>query len=405
MATSLPPPRHSGFAPDREARRLEAVRRYDILDTPPDGSFDRVTALAAELFAVPISIISLVDHDRIWFKSHHGLDTQQVERAPGLCASAILQDTPLILTDAQCDARSLANPLVAGDFGLRFYAGVPLRTSDGFNLGTLCVIDREPRVVTNQQLAKLKNLASIVMDQMEIRLSARRAISELSQVVLEKNAALRRAELMAKEIDHRVMNSLQLISSLLTMQGRGLGTSEAADQLALAARRVLAIAKVHQHMYLSESVEKSDCMQYLKRLCDDLSGMLRTEKLGDILVEGVECELPTERIVPIGLLVNELVTNSIKHGSSRITVSLRDAESESYALSISDDGAGLPAGFDPAATGGLGLKVVLSLVRQLGGRLLFGSGDGERGSRFTVLFPAVAQRPSPGAQTVSLTVS
>lgn len=300
---------------------------------------------------------------------------------------------------------SLANPLVAGDFGLRFYVGVPLRTSDGFNLGTLCVIDREPRVVTNQQLAKLKNLASIVMDQMEIRLSARRAISELSQVVLEKNAALRRAELMAKEIDHRVMNSLQLISSLLTMQGRGLGTSEAADQLALAARRVLAIAKVHQHMYLSESVEKSDCMQYLKRLCDDLSGMLRTEKLGDILVEGVECELPTERIVPIGLLVNELVTNSIKHGSSRITVSLRDAESESYALSISDDGAGLPAGFDPAAAGGLGLKVVLSLVRQLGGRLLFGSGDGERGSRFTVLFPAVAQRPSPGAQTVSLTVS
>ena len=377
--------RHSDL--DIETRRLAAVRRYEILDTPADGSFDRVTALAAELFAVPISIISLVDHDRIWFKSHHGLDAQQIDREPGLCASAILQDKPWVLTDAKRDVRSLANPLVAGDFGLRFYVGVPLRTTDGFNLGTLCVIDREPRVVTEQQIAKLENLASIVMDQMELRLSARRAVSELTQVVLEKDAALRRSELMAKEIDHRVMNSLQLISSLLTIQGRGLGASEAADQLALAARRVLAIAKVHQHIYLSESIESTDCTQYLKRLCHDLSGMLRSEKLGDIVVEGVDCETPTERIVPIGLLVNELVTNAAKHGASRITVSLLDAESEGYSLSVSDDGAGLPVGFDPASAGGLGLKVVSSLVRQLGGRLLFGSGEGERGSRFTVLFP------------------
>ena len=127
---------------DTELRRMAAVRRYDILDTPPDGVFDRITALAARRFGVPISIISIVDEDRIWFKSHHGLPVEEIGRDPGLCASAILSADPHILTDASIDPRSLANPLVAGDFGLRFYAGVPLTTSDGHNLGTLCIIDK-----------------------------------------------------------------------------------------------------------------------------------------------------------------------------------------------------------------------------------------------------------------------
>ena len=136
-----------------ELERVAAVRRYDILDTPPDGAFDRVTAMAAALFSAPIAIISLVDSDRIWFKSHHGLPgVQQVNREPGLCASAILQDGPWRLDDAKLDPRSMANQLVAGDFGLRFYLGIPLKTSDGFNLGTLCVIDKEPRTVTEQQI-------------------------------------------------------------------------------------------------------------------------------------------------------------------------------------------------------------------------------------------------------------
>src|SRR3978361_2362919 len=131
--------------PENESQRLAVVKRYDILDTPPAGAFDRITALAARRFNVPISIISIVDHDRIWFKSHHGVDVTQIGRDPGLCASAILSDDPHILTDPRIDPRSLANPLVAGDFGLRFYAGAPLRTSDGYNLGTLCVLDKRPR--------------------------------------------------------------------------------------------------------------------------------------------------------------------------------------------------------------------------------------------------------------------
>jgi two-component sensor histidine kinase len=383
----------SAIISDAEVKRLANVRRYDILDTPPDGSFDRITALAAKLFSVPISIISLVDHDRIWFKSHHGLDVQQIGRDPGLCASAILQDEPFLLTDAKIDPRSLANPLVAGDFGLRFYLGVPLKTSDGFNLGTLCVIDREPKAITESQIADLKDLASVVMDQMELRLSARRAISDLSQVVEQKDAALRRAELMAKEIDHRVMNSLQLTSALLRLQGRGLGDSDASEQLTLAANRVSAIARVHQHIYMSESVASIECKGYLARLCDDLSGILRSAD-EPIRVEGIEAEISTAQIVPLGLIVNELVTNAAKHGAGKITVLLQQRQPAGYALSVCDEGPGLPAGFEPKTTRSLGMRVVRSLVQQLGGELLAETTEGRQGAKVTVLFPALAGQKS-----------
>lgn len=162
---------------EAEQSRMEAVRRYDVLGTPADGSFDRIAALAAKLFQVPIAIVSVVDTDRIWFTARYGLDVPQVDREPGLCASAILGFDPWIVNDAAKDPRTLANPLVAGEFGLRFYAGAPLTTHDGFNLGTLCVIDREPREVSEQETRILVELASIVIDELELRRSARVAVA------------------------------------------------------------------------------------------------------------------------------------------------------------------------------------------------------------------------------------
>jgi GAF domain-containing protein len=132
-----------------EQQRLDAVRRYQILDTPPDGAFDRITAIASRLLAAPIAIVSIVDEDRIWFKSHHGLDIEQVPREPGLCASCVVQDGPWIVSDARRDARALTNSLVASEFGLQFYLGIPLATGDGFNLGTLCLLDFAPREPTD----------------------------------------------------------------------------------------------------------------------------------------------------------------------------------------------------------------------------------------------------------------
>lgn len=168
--------------PANETERLKALRRYDIIDTPADGNFDRITRLAATIFKVPISIISLVDTDRIWFKSHYGLSINQINRDPGLCASAILSSETYIIGDACKDPRSLTNPLVAGEFGLRFYAAVPLQTQDNFNLGTLNIIDKVPRTLSEDEKEILHQLAQVVMDEMELRLALRNAVANIKQI-------------------------------------------------------------------------------------------------------------------------------------------------------------------------------------------------------------------------------
>lgn len=354
-----------GIIPENELQRIAAVKRYDILDTPPDGAFDRITTIAARRFDVPISIISIVDHDRIWFKSQHGLDVKQIGRDPGLCASAILSDMPHILSDAALDPRSMANPLVAGEFGLRFYVGVPLQTRDGFNLGTLCVIDKEPRLVDQKQIDDLRDLASVVMDQMELRLSARQAIGQ--------------AQLLAKEIDHRVTNSLQFISGLLTMQGRS-SNSETASHLQMAANRVAAVAQVHRNFYTNEA-EETSCITFLHRLCTDLSEILGTP----IEVHGDEGKVPTTQIQPIGLILNELVTNAAKHGAGRINVAYTIIDGI-HELSVCDEGRGLPNDFNPAGTAGLGMKVVTALAKQLGGQMFSQANPTGQGACFKVAY-------------------
>ncbi len=160
-------------AVDVEAARLSVVKRYDVLDTPQDGHFDRITRLAAQIFDVPISIVTIVDVDRVWFKSHHGIDATECPRGPGLCASAILDNSVWVANDAATDPRTLSNPLVAGEVGLRFYAGAPLITNDGFRLGTLCIIDRHARVFSPDESAMLTDLSALVVSELELRLAAR----------------------------------------------------------------------------------------------------------------------------------------------------------------------------------------------------------------------------------------
>jgi two-component sensor histidine kinase len=352
----------------KEAERMAAVRRYDILDSPPDGAFDRITALAARRFNVPISIISIVDEDRIWFKSHHGLPVEQIDREPGLCASAIMGDTPYLIEDARKDPRSLANPLVAGDFGLRFYAAVPLTTGDGHNLGTLCVIDKEPRAIDQTQIEDLGDLASIVMDQLELRISSLNAIEQ--------------ANLLAKEIDHRVMNSLQFVSGLLTMQSRSPDVGESAEHLKLAANRVASVAQVHRHFY-ADAGGKVSCIDFLRRLCSDLGTILERE----ITVDGDAGVVLASSIQAIGLIANELVTNAAKYGKGKIGVTFRTTDNTGK-LTVCDEGQGLPDGFDPySATAGLGMRVITLLASQLNGTLFVGSRERGEGACFSVEFP------------------
>jgi PAS domain S-box-containing protein len=162
--------------PADETERLEALHRYRVLDTPPEPAFDRITALVARLFEAPIALVSLVDRDRQWFKSALGLTARETKRAVAFCAHAILGDGVMVVADTCADARFAQNPLVTAAPGLRFYAGAPLRSPDGHNIGALSVIDTVPRgLLAESQRRTLVDLAATVVDELELRLAALRA--------------------------------------------------------------------------------------------------------------------------------------------------------------------------------------------------------------------------------------
>ena len=151
--------------PEAEAKRLSALRSLHLLDTPPEGRFDRFTRIAAQLFNVPISLISLVDENRQWFKSKVGLDAPESPRQTSFCAHAILEPKPLVIPDALADERFANNPLVTGKPRIRFYAGVPIRIG-GEAIGTLCLIDTKPREPSEEELRLLEDMGALVQQEM-----------------------------------------------------------------------------------------------------------------------------------------------------------------------------------------------------------------------------------------------
>lgn len=164
--------------PADEPERLAALHRYQILDTPAEAAFDRLTTLTARLFKIPTVLISLVDESRAWFKSSIGFNAPEVSRDDTICNFAVLTDEPLIVPDTRLDDRFTCNPFVQYEPGMRFYAGAPLIDRDGFNLGTLCLLDSVPHdPLTAEQQATLVDLAAMVVDELELRLAAQQIAS------------------------------------------------------------------------------------------------------------------------------------------------------------------------------------------------------------------------------------
>ncbi len=190
--------------PPNEPGRLAALQRYKILDTEPEKAFDNLTFLASYICQAPIALISLVDSDRQWFKSRVGLSVQETSRDVAFCSHAMLQKNLFVVADALLDLRFSDNPLVTSDPKIRFYAGAPIFSDDGHGLGTLCVIDREPRELTLEQTEALTVLAQEVQAQLELRenllelkqaLDARdRAELERDRVIEELRASLRQVK-------------------------------------------------------------------------------------------------------------------------------------------------------------------------------------------------------------------
>ncbi|MDZ7703566.1 MAG: ATP-binding protein [Trueperaceae bacterium] len=175
------------FSEEEEQQRLDALRRYDIFDTETEEVFDRITRIASRIFAAPIVLISLIDVNRQWFKSCYGLDVRETDRKLSFCVHAMRIDDVLVVPDATRDPRFVDNGLVTGEPYIRFYAGAPLKSSEGVNIGSLCVIDTVPRDgISDEERENLRDLAAVVIDELELRVSQRTA--------LEAEEEVRRAE-------------------------------------------------------------------------------------------------------------------------------------------------------------------------------------------------------------------
>jgi PAS domain S-box-containing protein len=197
--------------PENDQLRIEALKRYKILDTPPENAFDNVARLATQIFNVPISLISLVDEEQVYFKANIGMGrAKSASRGVSLCSLAVLQTEVTVFENAPEEPCLLTNPNVAGSFGLKFYAGAPLITHDGFMIGTLCIIDQTPRVFSTADREIMQSLAKIVMDEIELRLSATEEVEK--QLSYNEETSSINEELIATNEELYQMQ-LQLLSA------------------------------------------------------------------------------------------------------------------------------------------------------------------------------------------------
>lgn len=384
-----------------EKERIRSLKKYDILDTPPDGSFDRIAKLAAALLNVPIAIVSLVDTDRIWFKSRYGLDVQQIGRDPGLCASAILSDDLYEVDDARTDPRTLANPLVASEFGLRFYAAVPLKVKDGHNLGTLCVIDKHPRHLSDTQKEILQHLADILIDQLELRLAARTAIYQQNQILSIAAHDLKNplttlsvwAEL-AKDVKN---DPAKLEEMLGKIKDAGIKMNRLVNDLLESARNEA--GKIHfrfKAMDLAGVVEKVVATNHVLAINKKQTLHFNAETRPYVNAD-------EDRLTEIA---DNIINNAIKYSpkEKNIFVTIRE-ENQLAILEVRDEGQGfteedknnlfqrfvklsaVPTGGESST--GLGLSIVKSLVEAHHGKINLMSDGKNKGARFVIELPVL----------------
>ncbi|WP_452220760.1 sensor histidine kinase [Lacinutrix salivirga] len=387
--------------PKNERERISCVREYKLLDTLPESDFDNITNLVSAICDVPISLITLLDTERNFLKSHHGLDINESPRDISFCGHAILHNDPIfIVEDSREDERFKDNPLIEG-FKAIFYAGVPLRNEKGLALGTLCVYDHEPRTLSKNQKSALIALGNQVMNLFELRLK-NRLLDEAQQELTIRNAEL---NTFASHVSHDLKSPLSNIISLtelLKEENNNKLTEESATYLNYIEESADTLKEyidgILLHYKASELVNAKNKDVKLESLFENVKNIL--------ILKSDEFKYPTQGTAhnineaAITQILLNLVDNAFKYNNKvkpLVTVNYNENK-DSHIFSVTDNGQGIANDKKETifklfnnldikdAKGkkgtGIGLFTVKSLVKKLGGEIRLES-ELSKGSTFT----------------------
>ena len=391
---------------ENEAERLKELESYSILDSLSESDYDNLTSIAAEICGTEISLISLIDDNRQWFKSHHGTDMSETAREHAFCAHAINDpENVFMVQDARRDERFHDNPLVVNDPSIVFYAGVPLISDNGLPLGTLCVIDNKPKLLSQGQIKSLRALGSQVMNILNLR-KTKLTLEKTLKNLEEKNLELERFAFVAAHDLKSPLNGMNGLSQLLSENYSSQIDEEGQEIISLIANSSDKLSKLIDDLLeysRSENVLKEKKSQIdLNNLIDDISGLFVYEHNLNIKLNSTITQIETNRAALEQVLIN-LVTNAIKYNDKeQVEIEIGIAESSThYIFYVQDNGTGIALEHQEKIFNifeiignedrfgkkgnGIGLASVKKVVENSGGSIQVQS-EPSKGARFTFTF-------------------
>ena len=390
----------------REEERLNELYKYEILDTLEEEDFDILTRLASQIAQTPISLISLVDSERQWFKSKQGIDQTETPRDISFCGHAINEEGEIFeIPNAREDERFHDNPLVQSDPNIVFYAGVPLETTNGLPLGTLCVIDSEPKRLSADQSEALQALARQVMNMLELRRKTKQ-LNETMKIIEDQNIQLQEFAANAAHDLKSPLANIQNLSELLDAEIQKNNTEEAASLNQYIRESAKSLMNLTEEMLDSIKESKSsyslENFTSLKELEKMVEKLFRRDPMLNIHLDFEVNVLPIPPATAKRWLIN-FISNSIKHNNKDQTEVIIRTRMENHLISIafSDNGPGIPENKREAIfelfetisstdrygrkSHGIGLNYIKQSVEEFNGEISIGTSD-LGGSEFKITF-------------------
>ncbi|MBX2808247.1 MAG: GAF domain-containing sensor histidine kinase [Cellvibrionaceae bacterium] len=405
--------------PANETARLQALFDYEVMDTAAEPNFDELTELASSICQTPISLVSLLDEHRQWFKSHHGLAASETPRNVAFCSHAILEDGIMEVADSRQDERFADNPLVTGEPHVIFYAGVPLTTPEGYKLGTLCVIDHQPRQLCEQQRRQLHIIANQVISQLELRKKTRLRdqlfidLMATTDSINKKNAALHHFFNRATHDLQAPLRQIHAFAQTCIQDLQKQNIEEAVkhfhfiDKTSVSLNQQLSnifeLARADLHQ---DTVELINFQQIVTQAIAEANDLEQSDKVQ--IAHNLNCQQPfySQRL-RLRQMIYQLISNSVKfHNPEQaapwVNISIA-VNTTTAVITVRDNGLGIPARHqeklyhaferfhpDVAAGSGLGTAIIAKHVEQLQGTISFTSS--EQGTEFVITLPNVNKK-------------